>query len=119
MKILIAVDARGLPIAVESCLPRPHAATLAQGLFDFMLTQQVPQRVVGDKAWDSDALDRAFAARGMELIVPRGSGGRPENRTEEGRCSGSVGAGWRKRSRPVTGVSGDYASRGTRGMQAG
>ena len=85
VRIMIAVDARGLPIAVQSCSARPHESTLAQGLFDFMLTRQVPQRVVGDKAYDSDALDRAFAARGMELIAPHRSNRRPENRTQDGR----------------------------------
>jgi len=85
VKILIAVDARGLPIAVQSCSARPHESTLAQGLFDFMLTKEIPERVVGDKAYDSDALDRAFAARGMELIAPHRSSRRPENRTQDGR----------------------------------
>jgi len=39
VKILIAVDARGLPIAVQSCSARPHESTLAQGLFDFMVAR--------------------------------------------------------------------------------
>ncbi|MGA4645064.1 IS5 family transposase [Limisphaera sp. 4302-co] len=85
VKILIAVDARGLPIAVQSCSARPHESTLAQGWFDLMLTKEVPERVVGDKAWESDALDRAFAARGMELMAPHRSSRRPENRTQDGR----------------------------------
>ena len=79
VKILIAVDARGLPIAVQSCSAQPHESTLAQGLFDFMLTKEIPERVVGDKAY------RAFAARGMELIAPHRSSRRPENRTQDGR----------------------------------
>jgi len=85
VKILIAVDARGWPIAVQSCPARPHESTLVQGLFDFILTKEVPERVVGDKAWDSDALGRAFAARGMELITPHRSSRRPEDRTQDGR----------------------------------
>ena len=85
VKILIAVEARGLPIAVQSCSARPHESTLAQGWFDFMLTKEVPKRLVGEKAWESDALDRAFAARGMELIAPHRSSRRPENRTQDGR----------------------------------
>ena len=39
VKILVAVDARGLPIAVQSCSARPHESTLAQGLFDFMVAR--------------------------------------------------------------------------------
>ncbi|MGA4645697.1 hypothetical protein ACPDIX_14655, partial [Limisphaera sp. 4302-co] len=70
VKIPIAVDARGLPIAVQSCSARPYESALAQGWFDFMLTKEAPERVVGEKAWESDALDRAFAARGMELMAP-------------------------------------------------
>ena len=85
VKILIAVDARGLPIAVQSCSARPHESTLTQGWFDFILTKEVPQRLVGDKAWESDARDRAFAARGMELIAPHRSSRRPENRSRDER----------------------------------
>ncbi|MGA4643826.1 hypothetical protein [Limisphaera sp. 4302-co] len=70
VKIPIAVDARVLPIAVQSCSARLHESTLAQGVFDFMLTQQVPQQVVEDKACLSDALGWAFAARyGTDCIA--------------------------------------------------
>jgi len=46
---------------------------LAQKLFHFLLPQQVPTQVVGKKSFNSDGLDPASAARGMELVVPHRS----------------------------------------------
>ncbi|MFO0837159.1 MAG: transposase [Phycisphaerae bacterium] len=69
VKIMVLVDARGLPVAVETMSAAPHESRLAQGLFDFMLTTQMPLRVIGDKAYDSDALDQALAQEGVELIA--------------------------------------------------
>lgn len=86
IKIMIAVDAQGLPIAVSSYSASPHESTLAQELFDFMLTEQRPDKVIGDKAYDSDKLDKAFAEMGMEMIAPHRRGRKPENKTQDGRA---------------------------------
>ncbi len=56
-----------------------------QRLFEFMLTAETPQRVVGDKAYDSDKLDAELAAQGVELIAPHRSNRLPENVTQDGR----------------------------------
>ena len=50
VKLMIMVDARGLPIAVNTGSASPHESTLVQPLFDFMLTVDYPQRLIGDKA---------------------------------------------------------------------
>jgi hypothetical protein len=34
------------------------------------LTDEPPQRLIGDKAYDSDPLDKRLAAAGIEMIVP-------------------------------------------------
>jgi transposase len=57
----------------------PHESTLVQGLFDFMLTGQMPERIIGDKAYDSDALDEAMADEGIEMIAPHRNNRKPEN----------------------------------------
>lgn len=85
VKIMVLVDARGLPVAVETMSAAPHESRLAQGLFDFMLTTQMPLRVIGDKAYDSDALDQALAQEGVELIAPHRSNRKSENITQDGR----------------------------------
>jgi transposase len=85
VKIMVMVDAAGLPVAVDTMSAAPHEATLVQGLFDFMLTSEAPERLIGDKAYDSDGLDEELAAQGVELIAPHRSNRRPENVTQDGR----------------------------------
>jgi len=70
VKIMVLVDARGLPVAVHTASASPHESKLVQRLFDFMLTTTMPERVIGDKAYDNDALDAELAAEGTELIAP-------------------------------------------------
>ncbi|GIK19641.1 MAG: IS5 family transposase [Leptolyngbya sp. PLA2] len=85
VKIMVLVDARGLPVAVDTASASPHETRLVQQLFGWMLTEETPERVVGDKAYDSDALDEELAADGIELIPPHQSNRRPENVTQDGR----------------------------------
>lgn len=85
VKIMILVDARGLPVAIETMSASPHESKLVQHLFDFMLTAEMPERVIGDKAYDSDALDKELNAEGVELIAPHRASRRAENVTQDGR----------------------------------
>ena len=73
VKIMLLVDAKGRPLAAYSTEAGPHESRLVQGLFDFMVTRDVPSRIVGDKAYDSDALDASLAARDIEMIAPNRS----------------------------------------------
>ena len=83
VKIMLLVDAQGLPVAAYSTEAGPHESRLVQGLFDFMVTREAPVRIVGDKAYDSDALDAALAARDIEMIAPHRSN--RETPTQDGR----------------------------------
>jgi transposase len=85
VKIMVLVDARGLPVAIDTAPAGPHESKLVQRLFDFMLTKEMPPRVIGDKAYDCDQLDAALAERGVELIAPHRAGRKPENITQDGR----------------------------------
>ena len=85
VKIMVLVDARGLPVALDTTSASPHESRLVQRLFDFMLTAQTPQRVIGDKAYDCDQLDEALAERGIELIAPHRANRKPENVTQDRR----------------------------------
>ncbi|MBL8879118.1 MAG: transposase [Phycisphaerales bacterium] len=60
---------------------------MVQPLLDFMLPQQMPERLIGDKAYDSAPLAAELAERGVELIAPpwannpnSGQDGRPLRR---------------------------------------
>ncbi|MEP0845262.1 MAG: IS5 family transposase [Phycisphaerae bacterium] len=73
VKIMVLVDARGLPVAIETLSATPHESRLVRRLFDFMLTTATPERVIGDKAYDRDALAAGLAEQGTELIAPQRS----------------------------------------------
>lgn len=46
----------------------------------------VPERLIGDKAYDSDKLDEEMMAEfATEMIAPHRRGRRPERRTQDGR----------------------------------
>lgn len=85
VKIMVLVDARGLPVAVDTVSATPHESRLVQGLFHFMLTAETPPRIIGDKAYDSDALDEALAYQGVEMIAPHRRSRKAANVTQDGR----------------------------------
>ena len=85
VKIMVLVDARGLPVAVDTATAGRHESKLVQRLFEFMLTKQTPPRVIGDKAYDSDALDRLLADEGVEMIAPHRRNRKIVNYTQDGR----------------------------------
>jgi transposase len=85
VKIMVLVDARGLPVAVNTAPATPHESKLVQGLFDFILTADTPERLIGDKAYDSDKLDDQLASHATLMIAPHRSNRRPESTTQDGR----------------------------------
>ena len=85
VKIMVLVDARGLPVAVDTAPANPHESGLVQRLFDFMLIEQTPERIIGDKAYDSDPLDETLADQGIELIAPHRKNRKPDHKTQDGR----------------------------------
>ncbi len=85
VKIMVLVDATGLPVAVDTAPANRHESRLVQQLFDFMLPFEPITRVVGDKAYDSDRLDAELEEQDIELISPHRSSRRPENKTQDGR----------------------------------
>jgi transposase len=70
VKIMILVDAKGLPLAVSTASANRAECSLIQELFGFMLSTNQPERVIGDKAYDSDKLDAQLASDGVEMIAP-------------------------------------------------
>lgn len=95
VKIMVLVDARGLPVAVDTMSASPHESKLVQGLFEFMLCAQTPERIIGDKAYDSDALDEELAERGVEMIAPHRKNRRSENITQDGRALRRYSRRWK------------------------
>ena len=78
-------DAFGLPISISATNASPHEVTLVDQTLDSCFTQELPEHLVGDKAYDSDPLDKRLATeRNIEMIAPHKSN-RREKPTQDGR----------------------------------
>ncbi|GGR06599.1 transposase [Deinococcus ruber] len=67
---MIMVDASGTPLAVHTTSASPAEVKLVQDTLDASFGFDVPQRLIGDKAYDSDGLDADLAEIGIEMIAP-------------------------------------------------
>jgi transposase len=83
VKILAIVDRHGLPLSVSTHAANHHEVTLVQLSFDFYMIEAKPQNLIGDKAYDSDALDQELKKEGVELIAPHRSN--RKLKTQDGR----------------------------------
>jgi len=83
-KIIALADDHSLPLAVSIESASPHESQLVEGVLGHSFLATLPARLIGDKAYDSDRLDRELAERyGIEMIAPhRGERRRP---TQDGR----------------------------------
>ena len=79
------VDNSSLPISLSIASASPHESTLVEGAIRERYTKDVPCRIIGDKAYDSDPLDRRLAERyRVRLIAPHKSN-RKRKSTQDGR----------------------------------
>ena len=69
-KLMVIADAAGLPLALHATSASPHEVTLVEATLAQSLTLGRPQRLIGDRAYDSDPLDQRLAAQGIALIAP-------------------------------------------------
>ena len=73
-KIMAIADGNGLPIAVCIESASPHEVTLVKKTLNAVFIDEPPDRLIGDKAYDSDALDRwMHERRAIEMIAPNRS----------------------------------------------
>jgi transposase len=85
VKIMGIVDRNGLPIAVCTHAANHHEVTLVQLTFDFYMIEAKPEKLIGDKAYDSDDLDEDLRKEGIEMIAPHRSNRLKKNKTQDGR----------------------------------
>ena len=69
-KIMAVADRAGLPIALCTASASPHEVTLVRATLRESLIGPWPQRLIGDAAYESDALDADLALLGITLIAP-------------------------------------------------
>ena len=78
-------DASGLPVAAHIESASPHEVKLVEDTIDSGFTEYAPDKLIGDKAYDSDKLDRQLLDnRGIELIAPHRKN-RKKPKTQDGR----------------------------------
>ena len=77
-------DSHGLPLALRTESASPAEVTLVKKTMEERIIAEVPERLIGDKAYDSDKLDQDMMEEyGVEVIAPN-----KENRkvpTQDGR----------------------------------
>ena len=87
---MVVVDGKGLPLGVSITSASPAEVKLALPTLSTVAVPRVgrprcnPERLITDRAYDSDPLRRALARRGIELICPHRSN-RTRPRTQDGR----------------------------------
>jgi transposase len=81
---MAVADRSGLPIAISIGSASPHEVTLVETTLEARFTDEQPERLIGDKAYDSDPLDERLAENGVELIAPHRSN-RKKAKTQDGR----------------------------------
>jgi len=77
-------DASGLPLAVHAASASPHEVTLVEATLAASCAGEEPERLIGDRAYDSDPLDGALEERGIEMIAPHRRN-RKKRKTQDGR----------------------------------
>jgi len=64
-------DSHGLPLAIGTASASPHEVTLVTTTLKELFVSQTPERLIGDKAYDSDGLDQELQKDwGIEMIAP-------------------------------------------------
>jgi len=83
-KIMAIVDKQGLPLAVTTHAANHHEVTLVQLTFNFYMIEARPEKLIGDRAYDSDPLDLELSQEGIEMIAPHKKN-RRKSKTQDGR----------------------------------
>jgi transposase len=83
-KLMAVADGTGFPIALSVGSASPHEVTLVETTLAERLIREKPERLIGDRAYDSDPLDERLAQQGVMLIAPHKSN-RVKPKTQDGR----------------------------------
>ena len=83
-KLMAVADGAGLPLAVHTTSASPHEVSLVTDTLLESFVDEFPERLIGDKAYDSDPLDEELATAGIEMIAPHRCN-RKKPATQDGR----------------------------------
>ena len=74
----------GLPVAILAESASPHEVKLVERTVCERFTDERPRKIIGDKAYDSDPLDKQLKRLDIELIAPH-KANRKRAKTQDGR----------------------------------
>ena len=83
-KLMAIADRSSLPLAIHAASASPHEVTLVGETLSERFVEERPSKLVGDRAYDSDPLDEALLAEGIEMIAPHRRN-RKKVKTQDGR----------------------------------
>ena len=83
-KIMAITDAAGIVLSISVESASPHEVTLVEQTLDKRFIDALPEKLIGDKAYDSDELDDCLKEQGVEMIAPHRSN-RKKKATQDGR----------------------------------
>jgi len=78
-------DAQGLPIAMHTGSASPHEVTLVNDTLDACVLEDLPANMIGDKAYDSDKLDKQLAEERNVVLISPHKKNRRKPATQDGR----------------------------------
>jgi transposase len=82
-KIMGIADSHGLPVALRTESASPAEVKLVEQTLEERIVPDVPERLIGDKAYDSDGLDKQLMENfGTEMIAPNRA---KRRQTQDGR----------------------------------
>ena len=69
-KIMAIADRSGLPVSATIASGERHEVRLVDAAIEERFTSEKPERLIGDKAYDSEKLESDLAAQEIQLIAP-------------------------------------------------
>ena len=76
-------DERGRPAGIYVASASPHEVTLVGETLQARFVDPPPERLIGDRAYDSDGLDAQLAGQGITMIAPNR---RNRSKSQDGRA---------------------------------
>jgi hypothetical protein len=74
------VDRREFPLSVSTRAANHHGVNLVQLSSDFYMVEAAPDKLIGDRAYDSGPSDEELAQQDIEMIAPD-----RKSKTQDGR----------------------------------
>ena len=82
--LMAVADGAGLPLAISVGSASPHEVKLVEETLEKRFIPEKPERLIGDRAYDSDPLDKRLQEQGIQMIAPHKTN-RKKPATQDGR----------------------------------